>query len=177
MSKSSLWTNEVIAAFQIPILSNHTTPKKKKKKNLKNPKYKLLSTLRHWIQRAPSISNHHNHTNTAPPTRHSEHHPPMENPLAIRLTPWLIPTLQALQVAVKLEGDVITSNGSILSGYEGHDGQSLNGSNTSSMCSCHCICLNGNRHKKYVHNCSIQRRAQKIGQFAEHLAALSGWLI
>jgi len=53
-------------------------------------------------------------------------------------------------VAVKLEGDVITSNGSILSGYEGHDGQSLNGSNASSMCSCHCMCLNGNRHKKYV---------------------------
>ncbi|XP_039232262.1 two pore potassium channel protein sup-9 isoform X1 [Drosophila yakuba] len=57
-------------------------------------------------------------------------------------------TNEALQVAVKLEGDVITSNGSILSGYEGHDGQSLNGSNTSSMCSCHCMCLNGNRHKK-----------------------------
>ncbi|KAL7730479.1 hypothetical protein ACLKA6_000483 [Drosophila palustris] len=57
--------------------------------------------------------------------------------------------MQALQVAVKLEGDVITSNGSILSGYEGHDGQSLNGTNTSSMCSCRCICLNGNRHKKH----------------------------
>ncbi|XP_017117421.1 two pore potassium channel protein sup-9 isoform X1 [Drosophila elegans] len=56
--------------------------------------------------------------------------------------------MQALQVAVKLEGDVITSNGSILSGYEGHDGQSLNGSTNSSMCSCHCMCLNGNRHKK-----------------------------
>ncbi|XP_037729738.1 two pore potassium channel protein sup-9 isoform X4 [Drosophila subpulchrella] len=56
--------------------------------------------------------------------------------------------MQALQVAVKLEGDVITSNGSILSGYEGHDGQSLSGSNASSMCSCHCMCLNGNRHKK-----------------------------
>ncbi|XP_043065074.1 two pore potassium channel protein sup-9 isoform X2 [Drosophila ficusphila] len=56
--------------------------------------------------------------------------------------------MQALQVAVKLEGDVITSNGSILSGYEGHDGQSLNGSNTSSMCSCHCMCLNGNRHRR-----------------------------
>ncbi|XP_044314349.1 two pore potassium channel protein sup-9 isoform X2 [Drosophila rhopaloa] len=54
--------------------------------------------------------------------------------------------MQALQVAVKLEGDVITSNGSILSGYEGHDGQSLNGSTNSSMCSCHCMCLN--RHKK-----------------------------
>ncbi|EDV41707.1 uncharacterized protein Dana_GF17367, isoform A [Drosophila ananassae] len=59
--------------------------------------------------------------------------------------------MQALQVAVKLEGDVITSNGSILSGYEGHDGQSLNGTNTSSMCSCHCMCLNGNRHKKENH--------------------------
>ncbi|XP_030079669.1 two pore potassium channel protein sup-9 isoform X2 [Drosophila hydei] len=57
--------------------------------------------------------------------------------------------MQALQVAVKLEGDVITSNGSILSGYEGHDGQSLNGTNTSSMCSCRCICLNGNRHKRH----------------------------
>ncbi|XP_017867567.1 two pore potassium channel protein sup-9 isoform X2 [Drosophila mojavensis] len=57
--------------------------------------------------------------------------------------------MQALQVAVKLEGDVITSNGSILSGYEGQDGQSLNGTNTSSMCSCRCICLNGNRHKKH----------------------------
>ncbi|XP_017104507.1 two pore potassium channel protein sup-9 isoform X1 [Drosophila bipectinata] len=60
-------------------------------------------------------------------------------------------TNEALQVAVKLEGDVITSNGSILSGYEGHDGQSLNGTNTSSMCSCHCMCLNGNRHKKENH--------------------------
>ncbi|KAH8273117.1 hypothetical protein KR018_004846 [Drosophila ironensis] len=57
--------------------------------------------------------------------------------------------MQALQVAVKLEGDVITSNGSILSGYEGHDGQSLSGTNTSSMCSCPCLCLNGSRHKKY----------------------------
>ncbi|KAH8293899.1 hypothetical protein KR054_006285 [Drosophila jambulina] len=56
--------------------------------------------------------------------------------------------MQALQVAVKLEGDVITSNGSILSGYEGHDGQSLNGSNASSMCTCPCLSLNRNRHKK-----------------------------
>ncbi|KAH8247853.1 hypothetical protein KR038_010953 [Drosophila bunnanda] len=56
--------------------------------------------------------------------------------------------MQALQVAVKLEGDVITSNGSILSGYEGHDGQSLDGSNTSSMCTCPCLSLNRNRHKK-----------------------------
>ncbi|XP_017021400.1 two pore potassium channel protein sup-9 [Drosophila kikkawai] len=59
--------------------------------------------------------------------------------------------MQALQVAVKLEGDVITSNGSILSGYEGHDGQSLNGSNTSSMCTCPCLSLNRNRHKKNNH--------------------------
>ncbi|KRF83273.1 two pore potassium channel protein sup-9 isoform X3 [Drosophila virilis] len=57
-------------------------------------------------------------------------------------------TNEALQVAVKLEGDVITSNDSILSGYEGQDVESLNGTNTSSMCSCRCICLNGNRHKK-----------------------------
>ncbi|XP_064553154.1 two pore potassium channel protein sup-9 isoform X3 [Drosophila montana] len=57
-------------------------------------------------------------------------------------------TNEALQVAVKLEGDVITSNDSILSGYEGQEVESLNGTNTSSMCSCRCICLNGNRHKK-----------------------------
>ncbi|XP_030376081.1 two pore potassium channel protein sup-9 isoform X2 [Scaptodrosophila lebanonensis] len=57
--------------------------------------------------------------------------------------------MQALQVAVKLEGDVITSNGSILSGYEGHDAQSLSGTNTSSMCSCHCVCFSANRHKKH----------------------------
>ncbi|XP_032593233.1 two pore potassium channel protein sup-9 isoform X3 [Drosophila grimshawi] len=57
-------------------------------------------------------------------------------------------TNEALQVAVKLEGDVITSNGSIMSGYEGQDGQSFDDTNTSSF-SCRCICLKGNRHKKH----------------------------
>ncbi|ALC47353.1 Task6 [Drosophila busckii] len=47
---------------------------------------------------------------------------------------------QALQGAVKLEGDVITSNGSVLSGYVGQDLPSPNGS-TSTIFSCRCICL------------------------------------
>ncbi|XP_058976299.1 two pore potassium channel protein sup-9 isoform X2 [Musca domestica] len=55
--------------------------------------------------------------------------------------------MQALQGSVKLEGDVITANGSILSGYEGHDGQSFSGSNISSMCSCRCACFSAKRHK------------------------------
>lgn len=59
----------------------------------------------------------------------------------------VVQLLQALQVAVKLEGDVITANGSILSGYIGHDVQSLSGTNAS-MCSCRCACFSANRHKK-----------------------------
>ncbi|KAG4070277.1 hypothetical protein HA402_009840 [Bradysia odoriphaga] len=54
--------------------------------------------------------------------------------------------MQALQVAVRLEGDVITANGSILSGHIGHDSASLNGDNTS-ICSCHCACFRASRHK------------------------------
>ncbi|BFF90795.1 two pore potassium channel protein sup-9 [Drosophila madeirensis] len=82
--------------------------------------------------------------------------------------------MQALQVAVKLEGDVITSNGSILSGYEGHDGQSLNGSSASSMCSCHCVCLNRNRHKKSNHlgrnnDTENQYRLQRSPTHIRHL--------
>ncbi|XP_046806370.1 two pore potassium channel protein sup-9 isoform X4 [Lucilia cuprina] len=57
--------------------------------------------------------------------------------------------MQALQGSVKLEGDVITANGSILSGYEGHDGQSFSGSNVSSMCSCRCACFSAKRHKRH----------------------------
>ncbi|XP_053947293.1 two pore potassium channel protein sup-9 [Anastrepha ludens] len=56
--------------------------------------------------------------------------------------------MQALQVAVKLEGDVITANGSILSGYEGHEVQSNSSLSTTSMCSCSCARFSANRHKK-----------------------------
>lgn len=56
--------------------------------------------------------------------------------------------IQALQGSVKLEGDVITANGSILSGYEGHDGHSFSESNDSSMCSCRCACFSAKRHKR-----------------------------
>lgn len=54
---------------------------------------------------------------------------------------------QALQVSVRLEGDVITANDSILSGHIGHDSSSINGDNTS-ICSCHCACFRASRHKR-----------------------------
>lgn len=53
--------------------------------------------------------------------------------------------MQALQVAVRLDGDVITSNGSILSGYTGHELQSIN-ADDASICSC--ACFRASRHKK-----------------------------
>ncbi|EDW16729.2 uncharacterized protein Dmoj_GI10691, partial [Drosophila mojavensis] len=83
-------------------------------------------------------------------------------------------TNEALQVAVKLEGDVITSNGSILSGYEGQDGQSLNGTNTSSMCSCRCICLNGNRHKKHKNatSANVAEHQYKLRRSPTHIRHL-----
>jgi potassium channel subfamily K protein 9 len=77
--------------------------------------------------------------------------------------------MQALQVAVRLEGDVITANGSILSGHMGHhihinnnynsqilhqqqiqrqDSASLNG-DASSICSCHCACFSATRQRRY----------------------------
>lgn len=65
--------------------------------------------------------------------------------------------------AVRLEGDVITANGSILSGHLGHrihidhnvqyypqlqhqDSASLDGE---SMCSCSCGCFRASRHRQY----------------------------
>ncbi|KAL9892737.1 two pore potassium channel protein sup-9 isoform X1 [Glossina fuscipes] len=69
-------------------------------------------------------------------------------------------TNEALQGTVKLEGDVITANGSILSGYEGHDVQSFTGSNASTMCSCHCACFSANRHKKSSLRSSIEDNEQ-----------------
>ncbi|CRL03798.1 CLUMA_CG016313, isoform A [Clunio marinus] len=75
--------------------------------------------------------------------------------------------IQALQGAVRLEGDVITANGSILSGQLGHrihidpnatyypqlqqaDSASLEG-DRNSMCSCSCACFRATRqrHQRY----------------------------
>jgi potassium channel subfamily K member 9 len=53
---------------------------------------------------------------------------------------------QALQVAVRLEGDVITANGSILSGHIGNE-MTVDGDSTS-ICSCHCGCFSTNRQKR-----------------------------
>ncbi|XP_037051110.1 two pore potassium channel protein sup-9-like isoform X2 [Bradysia coprophila] len=68
--------------------------------------------------------------------------------------------MQALQVAVRLEGDVITANGSILSGHIGHDSASLNGDNTS-ICSCHCACFRASRHKT-KHRFKVRRSPSHI---------------
>lgn len=59
------------------------------------------------------------------------------------------PILQALQGRVTLEGDVITSNDSILSGHIGHETVSFTGDNTS-ICSCHCACFRASKHKRYA---------------------------
>lgn len=50
-------------------------------------------------------------------------------------------------MSVRLEGDVITANDSILSGHIGHETVSLTGDDTS-ICSCHCACFRANKHKK-----------------------------
>lgn len=72
--------------------------------------------------------------------------------------------IQALQGAVRLEGDVITANGSILSGHLGHrihidpnatyypqmqheDSVSLE-AESSSMCSCSCGCFKASKQKR-----------------------------
>ncbi|XP_055376356.1 two pore potassium channel protein sup-9 [Condylostylus longicornis] len=68
--------------------------------------------------------------------------------------------MQALQVAVKLEGDVITANGSILSGYIGHESQSIDGDN-GSIYSCHCACFRASRHRK--HQYKVRRSPSHIG--------------
>lgn len=52
-------------------------------------------------------------------------------------------------MSVRLEGDVITSNDSILSGNIGIDSASIIGDNTS-ICSCHCACFRASKHKRYA---------------------------
>ncbi|XP_067619588.1 two pore potassium channel protein sup-9 [Eurosta solidaginis] len=71
--------------------------------------------------------------------------------------------MQALQVAVKLEGDVITANGSILSGYEGREVTSNSSESTTSMCSCSCARFSANRHKKH------QFKARRSPSHIRHL--------
>lgn len=56
--------------------------------------------------------------------------------------------MQALQVAVKLEGDVITANDSSTQIHRvGTETASLDGENAS-ICSCHCACFSASRHRK-----------------------------
>uniref|UniRef100_A0A336MNA0 CSON004224 protein n=1 Tax=Culicoides sonorensis TaxID=179676 RepID=A0A336MNA0_CULSO len=57
--------------------------------------------------------------------------------------------MQALQVAVKLEGDVITANDSSTQIHRiGTETASLDGENAS-ICSCHCACFSASRHRKH----------------------------
>jgi potassium channel subfamily K protein 9 len=69
--------------------------------------------------------------------------------------------MQALAGAVRLEGDVITANGSILSGQMGHhctETTSLDADDTS-VCSCHCGCFTSNsRHRFTVRRSPTQIR-------------------
>ncbi|XP_055689984.1 two pore potassium channel protein sup-9 isoform X1 [Lutzomyia longipalpis] len=69
--------------------------------------------------------------------------------------------MQALQVAVRLEGDVITANGSILSGHIGHDAVSSD-VDAASICSCHCACFRATRHKRYEHRFKVRRSPSRI---------------
>lgn len=56
--------------------------------------------------------------------------------------------MQALQVAVKLEGDVITANDSSTQIHRvGTETASLDGENAS-ICSCHCGCFSASRHRR-----------------------------
>uniref|UniRef100_A0A6B2EI72 Putative two pore potassium channel protein sup-9 isoform x1 n=1 Tax=Phlebotomus kandelakii TaxID=1109342 RepID=A0A6B2EI72_9DIPT len=69
--------------------------------------------------------------------------------------------MQALQVAVRLEGDVITANGSILSGHIGHDAASADG-DAASICSCHCACFRPSGRKRYEHRFKVRRSPSRI---------------
>lgn len=56
--------------------------------------------------------------------------------------------MQALQGAVRLEGDVITANGSILSGQIGHHcTETASIDDTASVCSCRCPCFSVSKHR------------------------------
>lgn len=68
--------------------------------------------------------------------------------------------MQALQGRVTLEGDVITSNDSILSGHIGHETLSFTGDNTS-ICSCHCACFRASKHKS-KHRYKVRRSPSQI---------------
>lgn len=75
--------------------------------------------------------------------------------------------MQALAGAVRLEGDVITANGSILSGHLGHqctETTSLE-PDDASVCSCHCGCFASNSRHRLVQRILYEREATLLGIF------------
>ncbi|OAD58817.1 Two pore potassium channel protein sup-9 [Eufriesea mexicana] len=67
--------------------------------------------------------------------------------------------LQAAQGAVRLEGDVITANGSILSGQVGNHGDTISLDDETSVCSC---CCSGFQKKRRRPRFTVRRSPGKI---------------
>lgn len=68
--------------------------------------------------------------------------------------------MQAAQGAVRLEGDVITANGSIISGQLGR-GDSISLEDAASVCSCSCSCY-PDPAKQARHRYTVRRSPGKI---------------
>ena len=66
---------------------------------------------------------------------------------------------QAAQGAVRLEGDVITANGSILSGQVGNHGETISLDDETSVCSC---CCSGFQKKRRRPRFTVRRSPGKI---------------
>ncbi|KYM95198.1 Two pore potassium channel protein sup-9 [Cyphomyrmex costatus] len=80
--------------------------------------------------------------------------------------------LQAAQGAVRLEGDVITANGSILSGQIGNHGNAMSLDDEASVCSCRC---SGFQRKRRRPRFTVRRSPGKISHLLpmQQLSALS----
>ncbi|KAL6447627.1 hypothetical protein ACFW04_000069 [Cataglyphis niger] len=79
---------------------------------------------------------------------------------------------QAAQGAVRLEGDVITANGSILSGQIGNHGNALSFDDEASVCSCRC---SGFQRKRRRPRFTVRRSPGKISHLLpmQQLSALN----
>ncbi|XP_017878522.1 two pore potassium channel protein sup-9 [Ceratina calcarata] len=79
--------------------------------------------------------------------------------------------LQAAQGAVRLEGDVITANGSILSGQVGNHGDTISLDDETSVCSCRC---SGFQKKRRRPRYTVRRSPGKISHLLP-MEPLSTW--
>lgn len=79
---------------------------------------------------------------------------------------------QAAQGAVRLEGDVITANGSILSGQIGNHGNVISLDDEASVCSCRC---SGFQRKRRRPRFTVRRSPGKISHLLpmQQLSAMS----